>query len=166
MWMVKGPSSPRKNAYLIRTGEEAKGRVDHARRFRELPYCDAFSHSHVTSVHFLHFAPLQSCNAAMLQNHINTSTPSLCLLFVSWIDVWFPPLSQRCRNPDLSKAEIEQMLRDYLGVELVLWLRQGVIGDSDTDGHIDNLAAFARPGEVSLQRQALLVKLWWVIVTR
>lgn len=53
------------------------------------------------------------------------------------------------RNSTLSKSEIEKYLRDYLGVELVLWLGQGVIGDVDTDGHIDNLLAFVRPGEVS-----------------
>lgn len=54
------------------------------------------------------------------------------------------------RNPDLSRAEIEGFLRDYLGLELVLWLGKGIVGDTDTDGHIDNLAAFARPGEVIL----------------
>lgn len=53
------------------------------------------------------------------------------------------------RNPTLDKGGIEAYLRDYLGVELVLWLGQGVVGDVDTDGHIDNLLAFVRPGEVS-----------------
>ncbi|CAM9432832.1 unnamed protein product, partial [Hapterophycus canaliculatus] len=54
------------------------------------------------------------------------------------------------RNPTLTKSEIERYLRDYLGVESVLWLGQGVIGDGDTDGHVDNLLAFVRPGEVVL----------------
>eukprot|EP00903_Cladosiphon_okamuranus_P012776 g11942.t1 len=54
------------------------------------------------------------------------------------------------RNPTLDKSDIERYLRDYLGVELVLWLGQGVVGDVDTDGHIDNLLAFVRPGEVVL----------------
>jgi len=45
------------------------------------------------------------------------------------------------RNPDLSRAEIEKRLRDYLGIQDVLWLGQGTEGD-DTDGHIDNLARF------------------------
>lgn len=53
------------------------------------------------------------------------------------------------RNPTLDKSDIERYLRDYLGVELVLWLGQGVVGDVDTDGHIDNLLAFVRPGEVT-----------------
>jgi agmatine deiminase len=45
------------------------------------------------------------------------------------------------RNPELSKAEIEARLRDFLGVKEILWLGQGTEGD-DTDGHIDNLARF------------------------
>jgi agmatine deiminase len=45
------------------------------------------------------------------------------------------------RNPHLSKAEIEQYLKDYLGVAKVLWLGEGIVGD-DTDGHIDDIARF------------------------
>jgi agmatine deiminase len=45
------------------------------------------------------------------------------------------------RNPDLSKAQIEQKLRDYLGVTNILWLGDGIEGD-DTDGHVDDLARF------------------------
>jgi len=45
------------------------------------------------------------------------------------------------RNPHLSKIEIEKCLRDYLGVEQVLWLGEGIAGD-DTDGHVDDLTRF------------------------
>jgi agmatine deiminase len=45
------------------------------------------------------------------------------------------------RNPNLSREEIEQRLRDYLGVRDIYWLSRGTEGD-DTDGHIDNLARF------------------------
>ena len=45
------------------------------------------------------------------------------------------------RNPTLTRAEIEQRLRDYLGVREILWLGDGIEGD-DTDGHIDDLARF------------------------
>lgn len=45
------------------------------------------------------------------------------------------------RNPQLDRAQIEQRLRDYLGVRHVLWLGDGIVGD-DTDGHIDDLARF------------------------
>jgi len=45
------------------------------------------------------------------------------------------------RNPGLDKPQIEQYLRDYLGVTNVLWLGEGIVGD-DTDGHIDDIARF------------------------
>jgi agmatine deiminase len=50
-------------------------------------------------------------------------------------------LLNRNRNPHLSKEEIEQLLKDYLGVRNILWLGDGIIGD-DTDGHIDDLSRF------------------------
>ncbi len=51
------------------------------------------------------------------------------------------------RNPGLSQQQIEQYLRDYLGVSNVLWLGDGIAGD-DTDGHIDDLARFVDPHTV------------------
>jgi agmatine deiminase len=45
------------------------------------------------------------------------------------------------RNPDLNREQIEQRLRDYLGVTNILWLGDGIVGD-DTDGHIDDLTRF------------------------
>jgi agmatine deiminase len=45
------------------------------------------------------------------------------------------------RNPQLSSDEIEQFLKDYLGVTKVLWLGEGIVGD-DTDGHIDDIARY------------------------
>lgn len=53
------------------------------------------------------------------------------------------------RNPELSRAQIEVALREYLGVEKIVWLGRGVFED-ETDGHVDNLACFARPGLVLL----------------
>jgi agmatine deiminase len=50
-------------------------------------------------------------------------------------------LLNKNRNPNLSSDEIEQRLRDYLGVRDILWLGDGIAGD-DTDGHIDDLARF------------------------
>lgn len=48
------------------------------------------------------------------------------------------------RNPQLDRAETEQLLRDGLGVIEILWLHKGLVGD-DTDGHIDDLARFTDP---------------------
>jgi agmatine deiminase len=53
------------------------------------------------------------------------------------------------RNPELSREQIEQALFEHLGAEKMIWLGRGVWGD-ETDGHIDNLACFARPGVVLL----------------
>lgn len=51
------------------------------------------------------------------------------------------------RNPHLTKADIEAILGAYLGAEKVLWLKQGLEND-ETDGHVDEVAAFTAPGRV------------------
>jgi agmatine deiminase len=53
------------------------------------------------------------------------------------------------RNPELSREQIERALFDHLDAEKVIWLGRGVFND-ETDGHVDNLACFARPGVVLL----------------
>ena len=53
------------------------------------------------------------------------------------------------RNPSLTKAEIEERLKTYLGATKVLWLPRGIYMD-ETNEHVDNVAAFIRPGEVVL----------------
>ncbi len=53
------------------------------------------------------------------------------------------------RNPALTRGEIEQRLSDYLNIDKIIWLPRGVYED-ETDGHIDNLCCFARPGLVAL----------------
>jgi agmatine deiminase len=55
------------------------------------------------------------------------------------------------RNPGMAREEIEAGLRDHLGVDTIVWLGQGLVEDRDTDGHVDMIAAFTRPGEVLLQ---------------
>lgn len=54
------------------------------------------------------------------------------------------------RNPNLSRQKIENTLREFLGVEKFIWLKRGLAGD-ETDGHVDNLACFAKPGTVIWQ---------------
>jgi agmatine deiminase len=51
------------------------------------------------------------------------------------------------RNPSLTRADIEDYLRAYLGVRKIVWLGDGIVGD-DTDGHIDDLARFVDPTTV------------------
>ncbi len=50
----------------------------------------------------------------------------------------------QARNPELSRCDMEQIFRDYLGARHTLWLRNGIAGD-DTHGHIDDLARFTDP---------------------
>jgi agmatine deiminase len=55
----------------------------------------------------------------------------------------------QARNPGKSREQIEQVLRDYLGVSDVLWLLNGIVGD-DTHGHIDDLARFCSADTILL----------------
>lgn len=79
-------------------------------------------------------------------------------------------LLNKNRNPHLRRNDIENLLRKYLNVSKFIWLKRGWSGD-DTDGHVDNVACFARPGliitqvcsdaadpnyEISKENQALL----------
>lgn len=51
------------------------------------------------------------------------------------------------RNPSLSPTDIEQALRDYLGITKVIWLGDGLENDH-TDGHIDTITRFTNPGTI------------------
>lgn len=53
----------------------------------------------------------------------------------------------QCRNPGWSREQIEARMREFLGIEEVIWLRNGIAGD-DTHGHVDDLARFVAPGKV------------------
>ncbi len=53
------------------------------------------------------------------------------------------------RNPNLTKAQIEGKLKDYLGVQKALWLPRGIYND-ETNEHVDNVCAFIAAGEVVL----------------
>ncbi|MFU0828593.1 MAG: putative agmatine deiminase [Lachnoclostridium sp.] len=54
------------------------------------------------------------------------------------------------RNPALTQEKIEEILKEVLKVNKIIWLEKGLDGD-ETDGHIDNIACFARPGVVLIQ---------------
>jgi agmatine deiminase len=55
------------------------------------------------------------------------------------------------RNPHMSRAEIEAELRRTLGISRVIWLRHGAFEDWGTDGHVDGVCTYARPGVVLAQ---------------
>jgi agmatine deiminase len=51
------------------------------------------------------------------------------------------------RNPNLSKAEIEKVFAENLGINKVIWLKAGLVNDH-TDGHIDEIARFVAPSKI------------------
>ena len=53
------------------------------------------------------------------------------------------------RNPHLTKEEVETYFKEYMGLEKVIWLKDGMAFD-ETDGHIDDVCFFVRPGEIVL----------------
>jgi agmatine deiminase len=48
------------------------------------------------------------------------------------------------RNPGVSRAQLEQVFSDFLGIDQVIWLNRGIAGD-DTHGHIDDITRFVGP---------------------
>lgn len=60
-------------------------------------------------------------------------------------------LLNKNRNPERSRSEIEGLLKKYLGVDRILWLKHGAIDGDDTDGHIDTLARFCDNSTIAYQ---------------
>jgi agmatine deiminase len=54
------------------------------------------------------------------------------------------------RNPGLTKEKVEEVLKRLFDVDTIIWLKDGLYGDIDTDGHADNMVAFVNPKEVLL----------------
>ncbi len=48
------------------------------------------------------------------------------------------------RNPGVSREQLERAFHEYLGIDQVIWLNRGIVGD-DTHGHIDDIARFVTP---------------------
>ena len=57
-------------------------------------------------------------------------------------------LLSKGRNPHMTKSEIEEKLKEYLNLEKIIWLKDG-IDPEETNGHIDDVACYVRPGEVA-----------------
>jgi len=51
------------------------------------------------------------------------------------------------RNPNFSKTDYEKIFKDYLGIEKVIWLGKGIVGD-DTHGHVDDITRFVNENTV------------------
>jgi agmatine deiminase len=57
------------------------------------------------------------------------------------------------RNPGFTREDYEEVFREYLGVQKVLWLGRGIVGD-DTHGHVDDIARFVGPRTVVVALEA------------
>ncbi len=53
----------------------------------------------------------------------------------------------QARNPGLTREQLEQVFRDYLGIDQVLWLNRGIAGD-DTHGHVDDITRFTAENSI------------------
>lgn len=56
------------------------------------------------------------------------------------------------RNPHLGREDLEAELREWLGVDRILWLHHGYLAGDDTDSHIDTLARFVNPTTIAYVR--------------
>jgi len=56
-------------------------------------------------------------------------------------------LLNKNRNPELNQEQVEWYLKEFYGVEQILWLNEGIVGD-DTDGHIDDISRFVKPDTI------------------
>jgi agmatine deiminase len=52
------------------------------------------------------------------------------------------------RNPGFTRDDYEGLFREFLGIDKVLWLAHGIVGD-DTHGHVDDLARFVGPKTIA-----------------
>lgn len=60
--------------------------------------------------------------------------------------------SEQVRNPGMTREDYEHVFAEYLGIEQVVWLGAGCVGD-DTHGHVDDIARFVAPGKVVLAHE-------------
>ena len=67
-----------------------------------------------------------------------------------WLYSCIPGTGQAQAFPQLCEC-YTQVLKDYLGLEKIIWLWRGMEGDTEVvNGHVDNMCCFIRPGVVAL----------------
>ncbi len=56
-------------------------------------------------------------------------------------------LQNKNRNPELGSSQIENVLKQQLGVEAIIWLEEGLVNDH-TDGHVDDIVKFVNQNTI------------------
>ncbi len=83
------------------------------------------------------FAPKVDGHRLVLEGGSIDTNGAGCLITTE--ECLLSPVQQR--NPGISRAQLEQAFRDYLGIDQTLWLNRGCAGD-DTHGHVDDITRF------------------------
>jgi agmatine deiminase len=90
---------------------------------------------------------LQRENATILNSWLTTEGGSFALDGEGTLIITETSILNPNRNPGVNKALAESELKAMLGVDKVVWL-PGDPMDKETDGHIDGMCAFVKPGVV------------------
>jgi len=99
--------------------------------------CRAIADKYSVPIHIAHVPIVLEGGSIHVDGEGTCLTTAECLLNVN-------------RNPDMTKEQIEITVLTALGCTKMLWLPLGLAYDEDTNGHIDNMACFVRPGEIIL----------------
>ena len=133
---------------VLTDGDGGRAGVD----FRFNAWGEAFSpydHDAAVSGHILDHLGIERIESSMVLEGGSVAVDGQGLLVTTEQCLLDPT-----RNPDLEYREIATELKERLGVESVIWLRDGLIEDVDTDGHVDNICCFFEPGKALLQTVA------------
>ncbi|MBS56944.1 MAG: hypothetical protein CMP16_03610 [Rickettsiales bacterium] len=89
---------------------------------------------------------IESASAKYFKNHMVLEGGSIHVDGEGTLITTEQCLLNKNRNPKLSKNQIEENLKNYLNVNKIIWLKKGT--DEGTDGHVDNVACFVKPGTI------------------
>ncbi len=161
----------RDEAHKVHVARKIKGNCIHAPKLVIAPFNDTWCRDYgpisIALNHNLRFLDFQFRGwgdkyQASLDNSINQNLSHIWAVPVKSIDFELEGgsietdgegtlltttrcLLQSNRNTEADKGQIEDCLKDNLGVDRILWLSEGELIGDDTDSHIDNLARFVDP---------------------
>ncbi|MFT4872632.1 agmatine deiminase family protein [Congregibacter sp.] len=93
---------------------------------------------------------LQRCDVPALRSSLIAEGGGLCVDGEGTLLTTTSCFPNKNRNPNWSQDAIESELKTQLGVDKVIWLPGDPL-DDETDGHIDGIAAFSKPGSIIIE---------------